>query len=488
MLVSLAVLVLALSVVSVVFTTTTRTAGQAAAYSETLNRVRQYTLQIEEDLKYCVPSQSILVLGGRTVPAGLTQADLDAGRYSARVLVGNPAAVPAGFDKDFAGSVVDDNGVMPPSQYSDPRADILMFISNRPNVSQAPATSSTLDPNDAAQAFQLAAQGGVKLSPAFVTYAQAALGRAVWDGTTYLFPQDALQHIEQLKNVGGRSLSVIPANRWHLSRVAKIIEPSVPGLAPKVGLSPDERLYAARCQAYPENNPDPTLAGDIVVFDLAPFLWWFGPNGMSPALATEKPYDYPTRQWANVEQTLNSLLYASDATANLHHVATVLDEVPLELRGNLGVQMLPGCAWFQVEFLMPEDPRNSVEYTPDASNIANVPNPSPRSDMPRWTSVQAGQTYVFVPDTAENRELVARQVDSAGYATGRLASYGRVDQDSLGDQHRPYTALYDRNNPSFRYGRMVRLWPYAIRVTVRAYDRQGRLPEPIVRSVVHRFE
>ena len=465
MLVSLAVLVLALSVVSVVFTTTTRTAGQAAAYSETLNRVRQYMLQIEEDLKYCVPSQSIMLAGGGVIPAGLTQANLEAGKFC-RVEVGNPAAIPSGFDKDFTASPAAPGYLDPATyQYSDLRADRLSFISNRPSVSQAPATSSTLNPNDPVQAFQLAAQGGVKLSPVFVTYAHGAVGRAVWNGTTYLFPQDAaLQHIEQMKTSGGSSLSVIPATRWPLARKAIILRPPVPGSGDvgKTLLTAAEGARTARCEA------DVSDAGDTAVLDVPAFLSMFNP------LALKSPYSYAT--WpVGIRTDIDSLLYSSGNPA-LHHVATVLEEVPLELRGNLGVQMLPGCVWFQVEFLMPEDPRNSVAYSDPTPNTPN--DYAQRSDMPRWTSVEPGQTYVFVPDTPENRALVAGEVDmvsGAPVTNSRLESFAKLDPTKA-------------DNADAVGNRVIRLWPYAIRVTVRVYDRQGRLPEPIVRSVVHRFE
>ena len=84
MLVSLAVLSLALTIIGVVFTTATKTTRQAAAYSEAHNRVRQFTEQLEEDLAACEPSQSVLVLVGRTQAAALTQDDLDARRYLPR--------------------------------------------------------------------------------------------------------------------------------------------------------------------------------------------------------------------------------------------------------------------------------------------------------------------------------------------------------------------------------------------------------------------
>src|SRR5262245_32121270 len=89
MLVSLAVIVVALAVVVTAFTITTKTARQAAAFAELQGWVRQFAFQIQEDLRHCEPSQGILVIAGRTQPAGLTDADVTAQRHL-RFLTGNP--------------------------------------------------------------------------------------------------------------------------------------------------------------------------------------------------------------------------------------------------------------------------------------------------------------------------------------------------------------------------------------------------------------
>ena len=170
------------------------------------------------------------------------------------------------------------------------------------------------------------------------------------------------------------------------------------------------------------------MPGDMVLFDLATFLNGFGPwappnqNG-SPALYGPIPgalglYDLLAEpRWGNRPVFFPSGISLRDAVCSLlypngdptyHHVATVVEEVPVDLRSNMGVQMLPSCAWFQVEFLMPEDPRNSLDYASDPSVAAK----SRRSDMPRWTQVQADKTYLFVPDTEANRDLVAGKLIS----------------------------------------------------------------------------
>jgi prepilin-type N-terminal cleavage/methylation domain-containing protein len=472
MLVSLAVISLAMAIVGIVFAITVKTAGQSAAYSEVHNWVRQFTDQIEEDLRYCDPSQSILVLVGRTQAAALTADDLAAGRYH-RVLIGNPQD-PALSGYDPEGPGLDANG-----QYSDPRADLLMFFSNRPTTSVAPYPGLVNDPYAA----------GAKFSPIRVVYGHAALTDAVWNGGTgqYDLPTDPglLRHIEQTVNVNGNAFSRIPANRWHLSRVATILVPP-----PSAGTVADTQFTAQACwnvvggQPYGDKAFGTNLPGDAAYLNVPYLLGVLGVNwalmwSRPPAL--EDPYNYTL-----LFPIVNSLVYgtfdAYPATPHLHHVATVLEDVPVELSSNMGVHMLPGCAWFQVEFLMPEDPRNSMEYMTDPS----ASGMSQRSDMPRWTSINANPslgstTYVFVPDTQANRQAIAGQVDAAGvpYSGSRLATFGRLDQDPNGDVSHPGTAVSNR---------VIRLWPYAIRVTVRVWDARGRLTEPIVRSIVHRFE
>jgi len=469
MLVSLAVISLALAVVGIVFSITVKTAGQSAAYSETHNWVRQFVQQIDEDLRYCVPSQSILVLVGRTQAAALTKSDLDAGKFY-RVLIGNPANVVAGYDPEYTGGV-------PDPQYSNPRADLLMFFSNRPTVSVAPNPAATNDPYAA----------GVKFAPIRVVYGHAALANPVWNGSTgqYDFPTDPnlLRHIDQ--TIDGATTpwvqSRIPANRWHLGRVATIIrDPGVPPTSladAQFSCGP-----AGACGNVPQGAPYTdrgfTLPGDAAYLNLPYLLDILGPRWAlywaQPA-AWESPYNFS----ASILPTLNTLMYTT-WTADppyLHHVGTALEDVPVELKSNLGVHMLPGCAWFQVEFLMPEDPRNSVDYSDPTPLIPG--DYSSRSDMPRWTTVQPDATYVFVPDTPENRQAVASQVYPNGLPYGRLTDFGRLDQDPNGDTTHLGTAVANR---------IIRLWPYAIRITVRVWDAQKRLDEPIVRSIVHRFE
>ncbi len=467
MLVSLAVLGVALAVVGVVFSVTTKTASQSAAYAEVHARVREFVRQIKQDLNSCNPSESVLVLVGRTQAASLTQPDFDAGKYH-RTLLGDPNAVAPGYDPEYALNV--------DPQYSDPRADILMFFTNRPTPSAAPNPNA----NPALDPYAL----GVKFTPIRVVYGHAAFGQPVWNAGVYQFPLAGnLRHIEQIVNVGTSVVSGIPANRWHLARVGTIIDSNVP--SGTIQFSADACANLPAGAYYHESGagyPNWDMPGDAAFVDLAATLQRFGFAASLP----QSPYAYPATWDPNLVSAVNSLVFAThtsdpNSTPNQpRHVATVLDEVPVDLKSNLAVQMLPGCAWLQVEFLMPEDPRNSVTYAANPNNPA-VPNPSRRSDMPRWTQVAPNSTYVFVPDTRENREAI---IDSDPNTPGaqlsaRLADFGRLDQDINGDTARPETIVSSR---------IIRMWPYAIRVTVRVWDSRGVLAEPIVRSVVHRFE
>jgi hypothetical protein len=466
MLVSLAVLSLALGIVGYVFSVTTKTASQATAYSQTHAWVREFTRQLQEDLAHCEPAQSVLVMVGRTQAAALTQDSLEAGKYF-RVLVGNPSDPGlVGYDPEYA-PLPDLNGV-----YSDPRADLLMFFSNRPTASAAPNPNVLNDPY----------ANGVKFSPIRVVYGHAAFGQPVWNGSSYAFPSvGALSHIEQTVTVGPSTLSRLPATRWHLSRVATIVDPNV--LTGTTWFSNNARGGGADPGAVPGGmhyyEGSQPMPGDGAFLDRAAFLT----KCSDPTLLTVStaPYSYPGAPWSSVAGLVNdidSVVYGDPTLGTtMHHVATVLEDVPVDLKSNLAVHMLPGCVWFQVEFLMPEDPRNSATYFSDP----NAPLMSRRSDMPRWMQVLPGQTYVFVPDTQQNRQALIADQDLATpghqYAP-RLFDFGRLDQDA---------SVVEPAIDSVSQ-RLIRMWPYAIRVTVRVWDVRGVLPEPIVRTVMHRFE
>ncbi len=432
MLVALAVLIVALGVVTSVFSITTRTASQSAASADLQALARNMLYQIGEDLRYCNPAESVLVIAGREQPAALTDADQAAGvRF--RVLTGDPSNVPANYDPRFA-TATDPN-------YSDPRADVLMFFSNRPTASAAP-------PSNPSNTQQSAYAAGARLAPIQVVYGHA--------------------HIDQPQSFGsgvfafaGNPRSIesgqIAAQRWHLARRATILEAAAnqSTFQNSNGLNGGTD-WLLRCE--PDGSSNPSKAGDVARFDLQQFLNSGGV--VSPYGSLLFPYPTGNNPTAPPAAILN-VLYRN-GTETGRHIATVIERPPANLRYNLGVQFAAGCVWFQVEFLMPEDPRNGLAH----------PDPQQRNDMPRWVEVPNGQTYVFAPDTPLNRERIAATPVSGG----RLGDYALIRSVALGG------STTDVSN------RDIRVWPYAIRITIRLVDPNGRLNEPLVRSLVHRFD
>jgi hypothetical protein len=394
------------------------------------------------------------------------------------VLTGDPGLVTGGYDPRFDDNEATPNGTLPRDQFSDPRADILMFFTNRPLVSRAPAISP--NSNDL---FQLSLQRGVKASPSQIVYGHAALDTAVRNGNTWTFA-DVLQHIERADG-DAAALSPLSATRWHLARRATIINdlglgglsslgaPRFQGKAVDQG-NANEFPRILRCR-----SDDNRLAADAVDFRLQRYLQWFSPDwwGTGNPLALRNPYGLGMfglpQRWSNSDLlAVEDILYPNNTQSRAYnHVATVVEQPPAALQDNLGVHLLPGCVWFQVEFLLPEDPRNGLDS----------PLSDQRRDTPRWVAVEPEQTYVFVPDTEANRALVQSDAFVVPInLNARVRSFMHVVPTN--------TDFTGYNGQDTVDNRRVRMWPYAIRVTVRVFDQRGRLDQPIVQSVVHRFD
>lgn len=461
MLVSLAVLTLALSVVGMVFTYTTRTANQAAAYSRAQNFAQAFVNQLKTDLDYCEPSQTFLYIKGGTMPAAFNRDGLEAGTYY-RVMIG-------ALDNENPDAQLNSSA---PDGYKDPRTDTIMFLSQRPTASLAPPMNK---PNSAYS------RGTTRFAPVLVAYGMAAHAEVDWSGST---PQIGTITPITTHYAGSvnRNRSALPVLEWVLARRATIMKPVYNG---KMAFNNDDYERLRVC--LPEQSGNYRMAGDVAEFDLDSFLAQcdVDPDGRWEPPGLSWPYDpydshhwpyHASSDWSQMCTLAEWLLHPKAANASNAYFAAVLDEVPVELSSNLGLRMLPSCAWFQVEFLMPEDPRNSVEY---ASNPYNT-NGSTPWDVPLWMAVPDGVSYFFPRDTVANRAIVAEQVNVNGAPIGgsRLADFARVDG----------RASYQTAAEGAVSERRVRMWPYAVRITVRVFDPHGRLKEPIIRSVVHRFE
>ncbi len=467
MLVALAVMVLAMAMVTGVFSMTTKTAAISAAIANVEMLARNFADQLQQDLEYCDPTQSVLVIHGRTQAAGLTEDSRQAGQYY-RVMTGDPANVTVGYNTRFDPS---SGGTPSRDQYSDPRADVLMFFTNRPTVSKAPAVNP-------ANTFQLSLYRGARQSPIQVVYGHATLDTAVQTGGTWQFANN-LQHIETTPST---NLSPLPASRWHLARRATLLGEPPPGYYMIPKFNNTDFLRILRCYSNNDN-----FAADAVRFSLTDYLNVFAPyvdvgSGSLMGLARRSPYLFKGTSFGpghivwppNKTDWIDRVLWAYGDPPN-HHIATVIEHPPAALQDNLGLHLVPGCVWFQVELLLPEDPRNGLDH----------PLSDQRRDTPRWVEVEAGQTYVFVPDSDENRQLVEQQAVAnpmnVSLIGQRVSTFMQLVPPGT-------VAGVNYNGADTIANRQVRMWPYAIRVTVRVIDQRGRLEQPIVRSVVHRFD
>lgn len=440
LLVSLAVLSIALTIVGVVFSAATSSAQKTAALADRQRWLQQFADELQADLRAIDPARSFLMLVGREQAAALTDDDFQAGLFYRVLTADTRSAAALDFDPE-----IDALDATSSLYYRDPRADLIAFITQRPTASAAPPLDMT------GPGAEFLVSGG-KFSPVLTVYGHAALGRRDFS---------SIEHIERLTPT---DVSPIPAVDWQLARRATIL---LPGNDIDFSGIQDNII---QCRAEDD------ISGDAVFVDTDRLLAALNPYPVSlnrlTGLALSDPYDFPSGDWSvpglDVADVIYEWIYAGGNDAN-HHFATLLQEPPAEYRTNLSMQALPGCVDFKVEFLMPEDPRNSSAYVwpiPGVSDVdpndADFDDYAQRWDPVRWTEIEPGETYFFVPDTAANRSLI----EQAG--GGRLSMFARL-------------------NPHTGAGRVIRTWPYAIRITVRVMDATGQLSEPLERTIVHRF-
>lgn len=468
LLVSLAVISLALAAVGVVFTSTTDAAGAATALQEYDAWLRQFTDELKADLEGIDPTKHALVIVGRTQEAALTEQDRNAQRRF-RMQVGyvDPGA---SFDPET------DNNVNPANDgYSDPRADILMIITDREMVSQTP-------PTDTSQAAAARFSDGDEHSPVAVVYGHASFDVANADADDF---EDSFLHISQNGSDSDlEEISPVPATDWVLARRATLLsEEPLNGSDNLALIDNGDRILRMWF-----DSADDDLGADVDGFSWTQFLRDLRSDALNsdPGCGLESPY---LSNWGgdcdNLRTGLiNELLYAGSSNDEEYHIATVLRDPPLLLRSNLGLQAVPHCVWFQVEFLMPEDARNHVDYqslneVDPGNDYARYQDSGgtqyhTRFDMPLWTSIDPSGTgsgtntnfFVFLPNTPEALQTI--RLDALEPSPVR--TFSDIDQSDSGTTIRP------------------RMFPYGLRITVRVVDPQDRLAEPLERVIVHYFD
>lgn len=472
LLVAVAIMAGMMTMVAMIFTTATRSSGQAQAMASLHRQVRQVAEGIRRDLASIDPASGIMGIVRVDVPAYLTQQDRD----TDRTLVTDPTQ----------------------SKNDVYRADVLMVVTPRtfkPYVYTPPEDRSS--EYDCAFADRR-----------LVVYGHADLGTLQTDGT---WVTGATRAIE------GAPHSPIPASQWHLARriIGFAIDPAeVRGSDNKAGWPQfslvDNRftgrigntdqfadVYLSQADLFPtpsghfrynasnqlmhyylvdssgtyryESSPPPPASPGYYLLakdDTAGYLyWWFYTGGTDPWTRSEggsailpSPPNAPPWDIAEFQGT-NRWDWTQWFYTGANSRSLLDPEPPTGLGQRLAHYYLPGCSEFRVEFTY-DDPREIdialdadegyyrprlIDWDGGASEPYRVPAPAPV----RWQSVPTGERWVWSN----------LSTDPNPYAIG-----GSGD---LRDLTQPYR------------------WPRAIRITIRVHDPAGRLPEPITHTIVH---
>lgn len=234
---------------------------------------------------------------------------------------------------------------------------------------------------------------------------------------------------------------------------------------------------------FGNRTPEPATVRRSRVAQASPYRWRTQGATFSPNVVGGAPWQKfsNVNGFVDVDPVLDAFFPPDGVNADgigpeersFRHFATAIKEPPAALRGNLNMQRLRACAWFQVEFLMPEDPRNAWDH----------PDGQARSGMPRWIAVPDGDYYVFVPDSRDNRTQLETQLPTPGQTNRWRAA----PPNSRLQQFGVITPLPNGKDEELR-DRRVRTWPYAVRVTMRMFDSKGVLKDPITRTFEHWFD
>jgi type II secretory pathway pseudopilin PulG len=331
--VSVGILALMLALAAVVFKWTLDSTGQAKALTDVNDRLRVLEEQLREDLRYVVPSRSMMIVQTSQVNAHWTKAGREADQIESSgvpdPLNGYPHPVdperenvyPAGDPNNPIGLNAGD--LLPP------RADVLMFFTARPGSSfNSPQFTSNLQQ---------------------VVYGHAELGELDSSGVLNLSTRYALATPLAgtfLPGMPQTTLYLIPAHDWHLFRRSVLIsDVPKPQIDDSVAPWQDESLglNTSGLGALGVVGADPdglTKNGwDIV--------------GRTPSNFTKTFFDY-TNTVVGANPTLPGLPGAPPVagrdTPNWYARSQIDLTLPPTAVRRLGAYFLPNCASFKVEW------------------------------------------------------------------------------------------------------------------------------------------
>ncbi len=307
--VSMALLVLMMSLAGQVFNFTVQSTGQATALTRLSQRLRAFEERLREDLRHVQPGNSVLLIQGNPVNAHWTQDDREADDDNDARPSDDWYPHPADPDRE------DENGNL-----LSPRADILMFYTTSKGASY-------IDPRVSSNLHQVV-YGHAEMGE-YVPDATIA-GQYVFESTTGndpYFPEVAVGGTEYPSPDAPAS---IQAEWWHLARRDTLLLPT-PAAAADIGIDFSQMVGTLGLPSVLRGGID-TVGNfpfeDQVLFpDYAAFgnATWHLPQVLSLAILSQ-PFDPP-------------------------YVRSELDPTPPPLYADrLGHYSLPHCASFKVEW------------------------------------------------------------------------------------------------------------------------------------------
>jgi len=515
--ISIAILLLMLSLAGQVFNLTVKSTGQATAITRVNEAFRILEETLREDLRHVQPGQSVMVIQGNPVDAYWTRngkvADDDGEPDTGYPHTGDPERDDP-THKDALGHYV----------LTPPRADVLMFFTAR-------SGSSYLNPSVTSNLQQIV-YGHAEIGD-YTSNAGAPVPNPTCD-TAYTFnlppdttpPPPSLRSVptKQIGNVRYPSpelITAIPAEQWHLARRAVLLEA---GGAP-LGTTPLQ--YGLDYLGTDPSGKPVSIDNSYILQGAADTLWNF--NYTDEVL--KLPLPPPPLQGLNDTPLFLPKLFTHGGLVRVPYARSQLSLAPPALCADqMGSYFMPNCASFKVEWSL--NPKsefiagrlNGIGDTLwiDEGDVGDLPNttdpPSPLRAFKNKVealrvAAQSDPNKVGAYHTAYSVLCCPgpRNCDQWGFGGFRSdgLTYSLADQFDPNlaktycqtppqedftpiwpDKNRPNLAVFTASRPATVPGSSPNnqltgayvpddVFPGALRITVDLYDPERRLDKPI---------
>lgn len=454
------VMVLMLSLAGQVMSLTVRTSGQAIAFTETMQAVREMERTLREDLRHVRRDRSVMVIQGNPINAYWTTDGRDADD-DGKPETGYPITKNPDREIRLAGEPV-----IP----TPPRADILMFFTERKANSYITYQARDIPPTQVTSQIQQ------------VVYGHALLGEYERGTAALQFgPDYDPQNQNPRPFPDYPKFWRVPAAQWHLARRVVHLLPVPPPPTPMIPVWADysserldhPRLLQGGTDLLCLNNPFTYEAVALTPSNLG------DPGG-------------PPRYWPEIFES-NTKPYARSQ----------MDPTPPPAQvQTMGHYMMPGCASFKVEWAL--DSQSSFVagklqyenglYWIDPGDLG-IDLSSPNDDEPLDAIIKAHQALLSDPNQVTREQALMSLLETRqgkwdtslpqGYSLQERFGGGKTAdtqwRDPM-DDTRPHLHVFVANRSAPALGGEPipdDVFPKALRITVEVYDKLQRLDQPI---------